>query len=108
VSRELLQTAIQGIKEWRERFTKDATDFAIKLADKLTQYKHCAEVKLAKVQARHAAMDKAIEAGIKEEAALYRFMLEYHSELMRMGKKKYVSAASMMKQFRRARRHDCQ
>jgi hypothetical protein len=49
-------------------------------------------------------MDKAREAGITGEEELFRFMREYHPDLIRKGKRDFISSQQMMKQYRNARR----
>ncbi len=63
-------------------------------------------LKHERVQERHAAIDKAVEAGITGDEGLYRFMMEHHPELIRKGKGKleFISIRQMMRQYREAKR----
>jgi hypothetical protein len=76
-----------------------------KLVEQLRRYRdNPARAKKDVTEARHAALDAAIAEGKRGDEALYAYMKEHHSDLIRKGRKDFISPASMMKGYHRSRR----
>jgi hypothetical protein len=82
----------------------DLTDVTRQFVSQIVSQRKGPRQKRERVQRRHEEIDKAIEVGITSDEDLFRFMKEHHPDLIRKGKRDFISLQQMMRLYREARR----
>jgi hypothetical protein len=96
---ELLRQCKQAVEQGQE-----AVEGLLCLHSEVENQRRGPRLRHERVLRRHVEIDKAVEAGITDDEELFKFMQDYHPELIRKGKKDFISPQQMMRLYRERRK----